>query len=126
MFESLGNKLQDILDRLGRESKLTEAQVKASMREIRMALLEADVNFNVAKDFVAKVSEKAVGQNVLGSLNAGQTVVKLVHDELVQTLGGQTAQPELMRGVSKGVVHKNTAARKISRLSSRVKALAAA
>lgn len=95
MFESLGNKLQDILDRLGRESKLTEAQVKASMREIRMALLEADVNFNVAKDFVAKVSEKAVGQNVLGSLNAGQTVVKLVHDELVQTLGGQTAQPEL-------------------------------
>ena len=95
MFESLGNKLQDILDRLGRESKLTEAQVKASMREIRMALLEADVNFNVAKDFVAKVSEKAVGQNVLGSLNAGQTVVKLVHDELVQTLGGKTAQPEL-------------------------------
>lgn len=95
MFESLGNKLQDILDRLGRESKLTEAQVKASMREIRMALLEADVNFNVAKDFVAKVSEKAVGQNVLGSLNAGQTVVKLVNDELVQTLGGKTAQPEL-------------------------------
>ncbi|RJF73389.1 signal recognition particle protein [Deinococcus cavernae] len=95
MFESLGNKLQDILDRLGRESKLTEAQVKASMREIRMALLEADVNFNVAKDFVAKVSEKAVGQNVLGSLNAGQTVVKLVHDELVDTLGGKTAQPEL-------------------------------
>ena len=95
MFESLGNKLQDILDRLGRESKLTEAQVKASMREIRMALLEADVNFNVAKDFVAKVSEQAVGQDVMGSLNAGQTVVKLVHDELVDTLGGKTAQPEL-------------------------------
>ncbi|WP_135228703.1 signal recognition particle protein [Deinococcus fonticola] len=95
MFESLGNKLQDILDRVGRESKLTEAQVKASMREIRMALLEADVNFNVAKDFVAKVSEQAVGQDVMGSLNAGQTVVKLVHDELVDTLGGKTAQPEL-------------------------------
>lgn len=95
MFESLGNKLQDILDRLGRESKLTEAQVKASMREIRMALLEADVNFNVAKDFVAKVSEKAVGQEVMGSLNGGQMVVKMVHDELVETLGGKTAQPEL-------------------------------
>lgn len=95
MFESLGNKLQDILDRVGRESKLTEAQVKATMREIRMALLEADVNFGVAKDFVAKVSEKAVGQEVMGSLNAGQTVVKLVHDELVETLGGKSAQPEL-------------------------------
>lgn len=95
MFESLGSKLQDILDRVGRESKLTEAQVKATMREIRMALLEADVNFGVAKDFVAKVSEKAVGQEVMGSLNAGQTIVKLVHDELVETLGGKAAQPEL-------------------------------
>ncbi|WP_288403178.1 signal recognition particle protein [uncultured Deinococcus sp.] len=95
MFESLGNKLQDILDRVGRESKLTEAQVKTAMREIRMALLEADVNFGVAKEFVARVSEKAVGQEVMGSLNAGQTVVKLVHDELVETLGGQAAQPTL-------------------------------
>ncbi|SEJ04241.1 signal recognition particle subunit FFH/SRP54 (srp54) [Deinococcus reticulitermitis] len=95
MFESLGNKLQDILDKLGRERQLTEAQVKASMREIRMALLEADVNFTVAKDFVARVGEQAVGQQVLGSLNAGQTVVKLVHDELVQTLGGESAQPSL-------------------------------
>ena len=95
MFESLGNKLQDILDRVGRESKLTEAQVKTAMREIRMALLEADVNFGVAKEFVARVSEKAVGQEVMGSLNAGQTVVKLVHDELVGTLGAQAAQPTL-------------------------------
>ncbi|MBW8393819.1 signal recognition particle receptor subunit alpha, partial [Escherichia coli] len=63
--------------------------------EIRMALLEADVNFGVAKEFVARVSEKAVGQEVMGSLNAGQTVVKLVHDELVETLGGQAAQPTL-------------------------------
>ncbi|EYB68552.1 signal recognition particle protein [Deinococcus phoenicis] len=95
MFEALGNKLQDILDRVGRESKLTDAQVKTAMREIRMALLEADVNFNVAKDFVAKVSEKAVGQEVTGSLNAGQTVVKLVHDELIETLGGESKQPTL-------------------------------
>lgn len=95
MFEALGNKLQDILDRVGRESKLTDAQVKAAMREIRMALLEADVNFNVAKDFVAKVSEKAIGQEVVGSLTAGQTVVKLVHDELIETLGGEARQPTL-------------------------------
>ena len=95
MFESLGNKLQDILEKLGRERQLTEAQVKASMREIRMALLEADVNFTVAKDFVGRVSEQAVGQQVLGSLNAGQTVIKLVHDELIQTLGGESAQPSL-------------------------------
>lgn len=95
MFEALGSKLQDILDRVGRERQLTESQVKAAMREIRMALLEADVNFGVAKDFVARVSEKAVGQEVMGSLNAGQTVVKLVHDELIETLGGKTHQPEL-------------------------------
>jgi signal recognition particle subunit SRP54 len=95
MFEALGNKLQDILDRVGRESKLTDTQVKAAMREIRMALLEADVNFTVAKDFVARVSEKAVGQDVLGSLNAGQTIVKMVHDELIETLGGKSAQPSL-------------------------------
>ncbi|WP_034384732.1 signal recognition particle protein [Deinococcus sp. YIM 77859] len=95
MFEALGNKLQDILDRIGRESKLTGEQVKSAMREIRMALLEADVNFTVAKDFVAKVSEKAVGQEVAGSLTAGQTVVKLVHEELIETLGGEAKQPTL-------------------------------
>lgn len=95
MFESLGSKLQDILDRVGKEKQLTEAQVKAAMREVRMALLEADVNFGVAKDFVAQVTEKAVGQQVAGSLTAGQTVVKLVHDELIETLGGKTTQPQL-------------------------------
>jgi signal recognition particle subunit SRP54 len=95
MFETLGNKLQDILEKLKRESKLTEPQVKAAMREIRMALLEADVNFSVARDFVARVSEKAVGAEVLGSLTAGQQVVKVVHDELIETLGGKAQQPTL-------------------------------
>ncbi|AFZ66166.1 signal recognition particle protein [Deinococcus peraridilitoris] len=95
MFESLGNRLQDILDNLRKSSTLTEAQVKAAMREIRMALLEADVNFGVAKDFVARVSEKAVGQEVLGNLQAGQQVVKVVHDELIETLGGKAQQPNL-------------------------------
>ncbi|MBB6099658.1 signal recognition particle subunit SRP54 [Deinobacterium chartae] len=95
MFESLGQKLQDILDNMRKSGRLTEAQVKAAMREIRVALLEADVNFTVAKDFVARVSEKAVGQDVLGSLNAGQQVVKIVHDELIETLGGKAQQPVL-------------------------------
>lgn len=95
MFETLGNKLQDILHRVGRESKLTEADVKAAMREIRMALLEADVNFTVAKDFIAKVSQKAVGTEVMESLNAGQMVVKIVNEELVEMLGGKTVQPTL-------------------------------
>lgn len=96
MFETLGNKLQDILHRVGRESKLTEADVKAAMREIRMALLEADVNFTVAKDFIAKVSQKAVGAEVMESLNAGQMVVKIVNEELVEMLGGKTVQPTLL------------------------------
>ncbi|PYE53140.1 signal recognition particle protein [Deinococcus yavapaiensis] len=95
MFEALGNKLQDILENLRKSSKLTESQVKEAMREIRKALLEADVNFGVAKDFAARVSEKAVGQDVLSSLNAGQQVVKIVHDELIETLGGKAMQPNL-------------------------------
>lgn len=95
MFEALGQKLQDILDKLRSESKLTEAHLKTATREIRMALLEADVNFGVAKDFVAKVSEKALGQDIINGVGAGHMVVKLVHDELVETLGGKTMQPEL-------------------------------
>ncbi|MFC6590819.1 signal recognition particle protein [Deinococcus lacus] len=98
MFETLGNKLQDILEKVGHEKALTEDQVKATMREIRMALLEADVNFGVAKDFVAKVSAQAVGQKLSGSLDAGQTVIKLVHDELVEMLGGDKAEPTLVEG----------------------------
>ena len=99
MFENLGNKLQDILERLQREKTLTDAQVKAAMREIRMALLEADVNFGVAKEFVSRVSEKAVGQEVLGSLDAGQMVVKLVHDELIQKIGRASCRERVFRPV---------------------------
>lgn len=95
MFETLGEKLQGILDRLRSESKLTESHVKTAMREIRMALLEADVNFDVAKEFVAKVSDKVLGQEIIAGVGAGHMVVKLVHDELIETLGGKTIQPEL-------------------------------
>jgi signal recognition particle subunit SRP54 len=95
MFDSLGKKLQDIFEGLRGRGKLTENDVKTALREVRVALLEADVNFVVAKDFVAKVQEKAIGEEVLSSLTPGQQVVKIVYDELVETLGGQAQQPIL-------------------------------
>lgn len=91
MFESLGNKLGGIFDKLRGRGALTEADVAAAMREVRVALLEADVALPVAKDFIARVQEKAVGTDVLKSITPGQQVVKLVHDELVATLGGAEA-----------------------------------
>lgn len=87
MFESLGNRLQSVFDNLQRRGKLTEADVDAAMREVRLALLEADVNYKVVKDFVGRVRERAVGQEVMRSLSPGQQVVKIVNEELVQTLG---------------------------------------
>lgn len=71
MFESLGNRLQTIFDNLQRRGKLTEADVDLAMREVRMALLEADVNFKVVKGFVARVRERAIGQEVMKSLSPG-------------------------------------------------------
>ena len=87
MFESLGNRLQTVFDNLQRHGKLTEADVDIAMREVRLALLEADVNFKVVKSFVSRVRERAVGQEVMRSLTPGQQVVKIVRDELVVTLG---------------------------------------
>jgi signal recognition particle subunit SRP54 len=87
VFESLGSRLQNIFDGLQRRGKLTEADVDLAMREVRLALLEADVNFKVVKSFVARVRERAVGQEVMRSLTPGQQVVKIVHDELISTLG---------------------------------------
>lgn len=87
MFESLGNRLQTVFDNLQRRGKLTEADVDVAMREVRLALLEADVNFKVVKDFVKRVRERAVGQEVMRSLTPGQQVVKIVHEELIETLG---------------------------------------
>ena len=87
MFESLGNRLQSVFDGLQRRGKLTEADVDKAMREVRLALLEADVNFKVVKGFVARVRERAVGQEVMRSLTPGQQVVKIVQEELVETLG---------------------------------------
>lgn len=87
MFESLGSRLQTVFDGLNRRGKLTEEDVDKAMREVRLALLEADVNFKVVKSFVARVRERAVGQEVMRSLTPGQQVVKIVHDELEATLG---------------------------------------
>ncbi|MDR3092040.1 MAG: signal recognition particle protein [Clostridiales bacterium] len=86
-FESLSEKLRQIFKGLNSRASLTEKDVKAAMREVKLALLEADVNFRVVKDFIAAVSEKAVGEDVLKSLTPGQQVVKIVNDELVTLLG---------------------------------------
>src|SRR6187431_1724734 len=87
MFDTLSERLRKTLDGLTGRGRVSEADVDAAMREIRLALLEADVNFKVVKDFVARVREKAIGQDILASLTAGQAVVKIVHDELVALLG---------------------------------------
>ncbi|HET6381052.1 MAG TPA: signal recognition particle protein [candidate division Zixibacteria bacterium] len=95
MFESLSVRLQAVTQRLRGKAKITEADLDVALREIRLALLEADVNFRVVKDFVARVRERALGLEVLSGLNAGQQVVKVVHDELVAILGGERHQLRL-------------------------------
>jgi signal recognition particle subunit SRP54 len=92
MFEALSDKLRKVLKDLRGQGRLTEAHIEAAMREIRMALLEADVNFKVVKTFVDRVKEKALGQEVIGSLSPAQQVVKIVYDEMVEMLGGTSTQ----------------------------------
>ena len=87
MFEGLSEKLQAVFDRLGRRGVLSEADVDVALREVRLALLEADVNFKVVKDFLARVRARAIGAEVHKSLTPGQAVVKIVHEELLTTLG---------------------------------------
>lgn len=86
-FEGLSEKLSAVFKKLKNKGKLSEADVKAAMREVRLALLEADVNYKVAKDFVAKVTERAVGAEVLESLTPAQHVIKIVHEELISLMG---------------------------------------
>jgi signal recognition particle subunit SRP54 len=88
MFDSLSTRLQSIFDRLGGHGRLSEDNIQEALREIRVALLEADVNFKVVRGFMERVRDKAVGQDVLKSLTPAQQVVKVVHDELVELLGG--------------------------------------
>ncbi len=95
MFDNLTDRLEGVFKKLRGTGKLTEENIKESMREVRMALLEADVNFQVVKDFIAKVSEKAVGLEVTKTLSPGQQVIKIVHEQLVELLGGTTEQIRL-------------------------------
>ena len=90
-FESLGDKLQGVFKKLRGKGKLTEKDIKEAMREIKLALLEADVNFKIVKEFVNKVSEKALGREVLDSLTPSQQLVKIVNDELTEMIGGNEA-----------------------------------
>lgn len=95
MFENLTDRLEGVFKKLRGHGILTEENIQEAMREVRMALLDADVNFKVAKEFVATVTEKAIGREVSKSLSPGQQVIKIVHDELVALLGGGTEQLRL-------------------------------
>jgi signal recognition particle subunit SRP54 len=96
MFSSLGNRLGGIFDRLRKRGALTEADVETALREVRVALLEADVALPVVKDFITHVKERAIGQEVLKSITPGQMVVKIVYDQMVATLGGEGAEINLL------------------------------
>ena len=91
-FEGLTEKLQGALRKLSSKGKLTEQSVKEGMREVRMALLEADVNYAVVKDFIKKVTERCIGQEITTTLTASQQVISIVRDELTQLMGGANAK----------------------------------
>ena len=95
LFSSLSERLNHIFSKLTKRGKLTELEIRTAMREVRIALLEADVNIKVAKQFIAEVSEKAVGQQVLDSLNPAQQVIKIVNDELIALMGSGNAKLEV-------------------------------
>ncbi len=94
-FESLADKLQNVFKSLRGKGRLTEADVKAALKEVRMALLEADVSFKVVKQFIGSVQERAVGQDVLNSLTPGQMVIKIVNEELIRLMGSETTELQL-------------------------------
>jgi signal recognition particle subunit SRP54 len=123
LFENLSTRLQDVFSKLTGRGRLSEADVDAAMREIRMALLEADVNFKVVKDFVAKVRERSVGSDVMTSLTPGQTVIKIVLEELTSLMGGGESKlafsgrvPNVVMLVGLQGSGKTTAAAKLANL----------
>ncbi len=95
LFGGLSERLNHIFSKLTKRGKLTELEIRTAMREVRVALLEADVNLRVAKQFIAEVSEKAVGQEILSSLNPAQQVIKIVNDELIELMGAKNAKLEV-------------------------------
>ncbi len=94
-FESLADKLQNVFKNLRGKGRLTEADVKAALKEVKMALLEADVSFKVVKQFISSVQQRAVGEDVLGSLTPGQMVIKIVNEELIRLMGSDTTEMQL-------------------------------
>lgn len=123
VFASLADKLQETFKKLRGKGKLNETDVTAAMREIRLALLEADVNFKVVKDFINRVKERAVGQEVMQSLTPGQQVVKIVHEELAALMGGSESKinwagqpPTIIMLVGLQGAGKTTTAAKLARL----------
>ena len=122
MFENLTERLENVFKQLRRRGKLSESDVDAAMREVRLALLEADVNYAVAKDFVARVRQRAIGSEVSKALNPGQQVIKIVNEELIATLGaperlnlsGPKPRPIMLVGLQGS--GKTTAAGKLARL----------
>ena len=121
-FEGLSSRLQAITRKLGGKARITESDLKEVMREVKLALLEADVNFKIVKEFVNTVQEKALGQDVLKALTPGQQVVKIVKDELVELLGGTESKinftpnpPTIIMLVRTSRVRKNNNSWKVSK-----------
>ena len=103
-FDSLTEKLQNVFRSLRSKGRLTEDDVKAALREVKMALLEADVNFKVVKSFIKDVQERAVGQGVMNGLNPGQMVIKIVNEELIKLMGSETTEIKLQPGSAMTVI----------------------
>ena len=103
-FDSLSEKLQNVFKNLRSKGRLTEEDVKAALKEVKMALLEADVNFKVVKGFVKDVQERAIGQDVMNGLNPGQMVIKIVHEELIKLMGSETTEIKLQPGQATTVI----------------------
>ena len=103
-FESLTDKLQNVFKNLRGKGRLTESDVKAAMKEVKMALLEADVNFRVVKQFVKSVEERAIGADVMNGLNPGQMVIKIVNEEMVALMGSETTEIQMQPGKATTVI----------------------
>src|SRR5205814_7585113 len=114
MFSQLSDKLQDIFKDLRGHGTISEANISDALREVRMALLEADVDYQVAKDFIARIREKALGEDVLRSVTPGQQIVKIFHDELTALLGGDAAPLATEKGTRILIVGLNGAGKTTS------------
>ena len=103
-FDSLSEKLQNVFKNLRSKGRLTEADVKAALKEVKMALLEADVNFKVVKQFVKSVQERAIGADVMNGLNPGQMVIKIVNEEMIKMMGSETTELKLRPGQATTII----------------------